>query len=225
MKYNGTNLNEVLEAHEKWLKGTPGGSQANFAGKKLSGADLSGRDLSGAILCYADFSGANFTGAKLSGTNFAWTDLSGANFSGAVFNGATCFEHVVLSPKIKIDHPLACPETGSFIGYKASREGYIVELLIPEDAKRSSSTGKKCRCDKAKVISIQKISSNRNLDGNSARINKAHSCYQESFVYCVGETVSVPDFDECRWHECASGIHFFMDRKDAVNYFLNWLLY
>ena len=42
-------------------------------------------------------------------------------------------------------------------------------------------------------------------------------------MYCsdnviVGETVSVSDFDENRWNECSTGIHFFITRDEAVRY-------
>ena len=113
-----------------------------------------------------------------------------------------------------------CPQEGSFIGYKkayiysedCNRKEYIVKLLIPEDAKRSSSTSRKCRCSKAKVLSIT------NLDGTETDIETVCSHYYEKFKYTVGETVEVKDFDECRWNECAPGIHFWMDRIEAVEY-------
>ena len=55
-----------------------------------------------------------------------------------------------------------CPTEGSFIGYKKiitfTPEGFkreaIVKLQIPEDAERTRSTFRKCRCDKAIVLSI-----------------------------------------------------------------------
>ena len=86
----------------------------------------------------------------------------------------------------------------------------IVELEICEDAKRSSATTRKCRCDKAKVLSIV------SPDGISAK--KAVSEFDLDFVYRVGEIVSVPDFDDNRWNECAPGIHFFITRQEAVDY-------
>lgn len=39
-------------------------------------------------------------------------------------------------------------------------------------------------------------------------------------MYEVGKTVSVDDFDENRWHECSTGIHFFITREEAVRYIL-----
>ena len=89
-----------------------------------------------------------------------------------------------------------------------------MKLLIPADAKRSSATTEKCRADKAVVLEIQ------DLDGNKIDRN-AYSTYNnaQNFEYKVGETV-VPrePFDEDRWNECSSGIHFFIDRRAAVEY-------
>lgn len=125
----------------------------------------------------------------------------------------------------KIQKPMVCPKEGSFIGWKCGyyydkivNFGYpfrltpmaIIELEIPADAKRSSGFGRKCRCDKAKVLSI------KNIIGEP--IKGAHSFYDNSFIYEVGETVSIPDFDENRWHECAPGIHFFMTEEEAVSH-------
>ena len=39
-----------------------------------------------------------------------------------------------------------------------------------------------------------------------------------SFVYTIGETVEVKDFDINRWDECAPGIHHFITREEAVKY-------
>ena len=106
---------------------------------------------------------------------------------------------------------LSCPTEGSFIGWKKA-SGHIVKLRIPEDARRSSATGHKCRCDKAYVMEIQ------NMDGTRATVDAVCSDHDQNFVYTVGATVEVPDFDDNRWSECAPGIHFFIDRRAAVEY-------
>ena len=123
-------------------------------------------------------------------------DLRGADLSGAIN-----------IPFI----PMACPETGSFTAYKKA-SGRIVKLLIPENARRSSATGRKCRCDKALVMEIQ------NMDGTKADVDHVSSDYDEGFVYTVGETVCEPDFYEDRFEECAEGIHFFINRQEAIEY-------
>ena len=183
------NIKEVLEKHLKWIKDEPGGERAD-----LSGADLSGADLSGANLYGADLSGANLSGANLSRANLSRAE----NVDKALHNLYTLF------------YPLQCPETGAYVGYKKAR-GLIVELEITADALRSSATSRKCRASKAKVLSITDV------DGNPAG-EQVESDYSGDFVYIVGETVEVPNFDTNRWNECAPGIHHFITREEAVKY-------
>ena len=106
---------------------------------------------------------------------------------------------------------LVCPEEGSFIGYKKAN-GHIVKLRITEDALRSSATSRKCRCSKAEVLSIT------TLDGEDDGLTSIPSNYDSDFIYRVGTTVEVEDFETDRWDECAAGIHFFITRQEAVQY-------
>lgn len=87
-----------------------------------------------------------------------------------------------------------------------------MKLLIPEDARRSSATGRKCRCDKAFVVAIE------TLDGELTELDKIASDYVSTFIYKVGEIVTEPKFCEDRFKECAEGIHFFINRHEAVTY-------
>ena len=188
--------------------------EANLSGANLSGADiyeanLSGADLSGTDLREANLSGANLSGANLSGANLNGADLRGADLSGANLRLAKNIPSYACR--------LVCPEEGSFIGFKKAhtaspdfREA-IVKLLITEDAKRSSATTRKCRCDKAKVISIT------SLDGKE-NFTTAYSYYDRIFQYTVGQTVIIDDFDEERWNECSTGVHFFITREEAIDY-------
>ena len=173
-------------------------SDANLRCANLSGADLRGADLRCANLCGANLSGADLRGADLRGANLSCANLSCANLSDAdLCDAKGCY--------------LSCPTEGSFIGWKKA-SGHIVKLRIPEDARRSSATGHKCRCDKAYVMEIQ------NMDGTRATEDTVRSDHDQNFVYTVGATVEVPDFDDNRWSECAPGIHFFIDRRAAVEY-------
>ena len=166
---------------------------ANLCGANLCGADLYGADLCDANLRDANLRGANLYGASLYGANLYGADLRGANLRDA----KGCY--------------LSCPTEGSFIGWKKA-SGHIVKLRIPEDARRSSATGHKCRCDKAYVMEIQ------NMDGTKATEDTVRADHDKDFVYTVGATVEVPDFDDNMWSECAPGIHFFIDRRAAVEY-------
>ena len=109
-----------------------------------------------------------------------------------------------------LGYNIACSEEGSFIGYKKAND-CLIKLLILEDSKRSSATTLKCRCDKAKVLEITDIKTGE-------KINSVSSKYDENFIYTVGEIVRVDDFDEDRWNECSTGIHFFVNKANAINY-------
>ena len=171
---------------------------ANLCGAYLRGAYLRGANLYGADLCDANLRGANLCDADLRGANLYGADLRGTDLRGANLRDAKgCY--------------LSCPTEGSFIGWKKA-SGHIVKLRIPEDARRSSATGHKCRCDKAYVMEIQ------NMDGTKATEDTVRADHDKNFVYTVGATVEVPDFDDNRWSECAPGIHFFIDRRAAVEY-------
>ena len=105
--------------------------------------------------------------------------------------------------------PLVCPSDGSFTAWKKCQGSIIVKLLIPEDAKRSSATTRKCRASKAVVLEIQDVEGNK-ID--------AVAYGKDGFEYKVGETVYPDSFDEDRWNECSHGIHFFINRQEAVDY-------
>ena len=194
MQFTVSELKEILDKHLKWIQGESGGNRADLRGANLYGADLYG---------------ANLRGANLYGAN-----LYGANLRGADINEETQGLYL----------PLACPSHGTFIGWKKIYvevvvgpsndfvlEYAICKLEIPASAKRSSATGYKCRCDKAKVLSITNMSDGKKFD-------KGFSSYDKSFEYEVGKTISVDNFDDNRWNECAPGIHFFTDRAEAERY-------
>ena len=144
--------------------------------------------------------------------NLYRADLRGANLYEANLCGADLYEANLRGAKNIPFIPYACPDFGMFIGFKKARNNLIVVLEIPEDAKRLSATGRKCRCDKARVLEIQ------NLDGTKSDKIEAVSKHDEDFIYRVGEIISVPDFCEDRWSECGAGIHFFINRQEAVDY-------
>ena len=230
--------NTIKKTVSEAIKSEANLRRANLCGADLCGADLCGADLYGADLCGADLCGANLRRSDLYGADLRGADLYGANLRRANLRGADlcgadlCGADLCRSDLYGADLRranlrganlrgadlceakgayMACPTDGSFIGWKKA-SGYVVKLQIPEDARRSSAGGEKCRCDKAYVAEIQ------NADGTKADIEAIHSNHDNNFVYTVGATVEVPNFDDCRWNECAPGIHFFIDRRAAVEY-------
>ena len=184
---------------------------ANLRNANLYKADLRESNLYRAFCCYVNLCRADLRNADFRETNLLGADLREADLRGAKLQNAY-MEDVKISEDTKIAYPIACPETGSFIGYKKAAYEKIVKLQICEDAKRSSAITKKCRCSKALVLAIE------NMDGSDSRLHGITSIYDPSFIYRVGEIAEVSDFDDNRWRECAPGIHFFMDRQDAVKY-------
>ena len=181
---------------------------ADLRDTDLCGANLRGADLRDAYLRGADLRDAYLRDANLCDTDLRDANLCDADLRDADLRGANLRDANLRDAK---GCYLSCPTEGSFIGWKKA-SGHIVKLRIPEDARRSSATGHKCRCDKAYVMEIQ------NMDGTKATEDTVRSDHDKNFVYTVGATVEVPDFDDNRWSECAPGIHFFIDRRAAVEY-------
>ena len=217
-------LSTILENHKHWINEDCEGwenMKANLRGANLCYANLCGANLCFANLCDADLRDANLCGANLRYANLCFANLCfanlcgsdlrdanlcGANLCGSDLNGANLRDAKNL-PFI----PYACPDTGSFIGYKKANN-MIIKLEITEDAKRTSATSRKCRCNKAKVLGIYDYNHNLLEDKEVA------SDRDKDFIYRVGEVAEVKDFDEDRWNECSTGIHFFINFQEAVKY-------
>ena len=240
-------LKKILDEHLLWLNGE-GGSRANLFGANLRGANLFGAnlrdanlrcadlrnanlrcadlrnaDLRNADLCRADLRNADLCNADLCDADLRRADLRNADLCDADLCDANLRNADLCDADLRCAsmdqmiwnihtafYPLQCPDSGSYIGYKKA-SGLVVELEIPADARRSSATSRKCRASKAKVLSITDI--NGNPGGDQVRSN-----FDPNFVYAIGETVEVTDFDDNRWNECSTGIHHFITRAEAVIY-------
>lgn len=226
---NGKTLNEILEDHNHWLRRDVKGfgsmrailsgvnlSCANLRYANLSRTNLRGADLRDADLRDANLDGANLSRANLSDADLRDANLDGANLRGANLDGANLRDANLYSADLRdtknISYiPLECPSEGSFIGWKKI-DKILIKLEIPEDARRSSATTKKCRCDKAKVLDFY------DLNSNELNIDKIINHTYNMCEYRKGEMVYPDYFDENRWNECSHGIHFFINKQDAIDY-------
>lgn len=211
-------------------------ARTNLYNTNLRGADLHGAYLYGANLFLADLQAADFHSAVLYDANLCkanlfHADLRETNLRNADIRGADLCEVDIREADLRGADlsgaknvpfiPLVCPEVKAFTGWKkafvfnndplGAPFDAIIELEIPEDARRSSATSRKCRCDKAIVKSITSIDGSESFD-------MAFSRYDSTFKYKVGETVFVNNFEEDRFKECAPGIHFFINRQEAIDY-------
>ena len=202
--------------------------------KKLEGMDFSRVDFSNSDFKNVNFRSCKFNNAKLQHTKFENCDLSGSSFtyadlfsadlracdlSGSNFDGADFF--AALLWEAKLDNLLVtdrtkffrnyCPEEGYIFGYKKCFNERMVQLLIPKDAKRCSSTTNACRCDKARVVAITDVN-------KKASYKEAMSFVDPNFIYRLGEMVYADSYNEDRWHDSSHGIHFWMTFEEALSY-------
>lgn len=69
----------------------------------------------------------------------------------------------------------------------------------------------KCRADKALVVAITTLD-------EKTDITEVTNHNYTPLVYKVGEMVYPDSFDDNRWDECSHGIHFFINKQDAIDY-------
>ena len=221
-------LKTILEQHKLWLDSNETeGKCANLSGAdltdanleranlscaNLTGADLTGADLTDAILIDADLTSADLTSADLTDANLYRANLTDANLTDANLTNADLRRAYLFGADLTdtiLDEKEQCRKgivlTEPMIGYKKSYEGKIITLEIPVGAKIFSINNNKRRTNKAKVIDMQgktKLSSIHDID----------------FKYHVGDEIDIIDFDDNYNVECSTGIHFFLNRKEAENY-------
>jgi hypothetical protein len=174
-------------------------SGANLKGANLQGANLQGAYLYGANLQGANLQGANLYGADLEGANLYGADLEGANLYGANLQGAKSLSNLTAAQLSIV------PQCGAFEGWKKCNDGVLVLVRIPAEAKRSNSTGRKCRAEFVEVLEV--IGAEVGISWHDGKTE-----------YRKGETVRCDKWCEDRWQECAGGIHFFITREEAEAY-------
>ena len=233
---------ERVRQHRLWIEQNGQGQQLVLRNCVISNIDASHQDLRyvqfiDCVFIKCDFVACNFTKAVFTGcilarrVRFVHCDLQEVNLCDA--NLYTCkfilccgLETAIVDDKTLYYRP-QCPMNGSFIGYKGAWcydpelhiRPVLVTLEIPADAYRSSATTRKCRCNKAIVLDAYTLSNGQQLP-DAVPI---HSTYNYAFVYTIGQTLQVDDYDTNRWNECSTGIHFFMEKEDARLWIESWI--
>lgn len=181
--------------------------EANLKGANLSGANLhmvklNDADMSHAILCRAFAAFVAFVRVDLTGVDFTGADLSGADWEKAKFG--TDQESLFNLAKFNIT-----PQ-GVIIGWKKLRDGKLAKLRIPEEAKRSSGFGRRCRAEYAEVLMIVDEGGEPHWEGVSKR--------DRNLKYVAKQVVTPSGYDPDWKNECAEGINFFLTREEAEMY-------
>lgn len=180
-----------------------------FDGADLSASSIENARLDGCSLRKVNFRKANMKGACMRGCDMTGCDISGADLYAAVLEKAVLTD--IISSEATRWFRMHCPETGPILGYKKCVNDRLVQLLIPADAKRTSATLPSCRCSKAKVLTIKSFDDTEEFD-------EAWSLVDENFVYRKGQWVEVKNFNEDRWFDSTTGIHFWLTKADAIGY-------
>lgn len=180
----------------------------------LNDADFHGSSVENVLFDGCPMYGADFRGARMVTASFRYCDMRSCDIRGADLFGAVLeFARLdgIVSDESTKWFRLYCPEKGAFLAYKKCVNDRLVQLLVPADAKRTSATRPSCRCSKAKVLTIKSFDFRENYD-------EAWSLVDENFVYRKGEWVEVKDFNEDRWQDSTTGIHFWLTREEAMAY-------
>lgn len=187
---------------------------SSFQNVALRDADLHGSTVKNALFDGCLLRGADFRDADMATASFRYCDMGGCDIRGADLFGAV-LEHAMLEGVVSDERTrwfrLHCPEKGAFLAYKKCVNDRMVQLLVPEDARRTSATLPSCRCDKAKVLTIKSFDFKEEFE-------EAWSLVDEDFVYRKGQWVQVDDFNEDRWQDSTTGIHFWLTREEAEAY-------
>lgn len=187
---------------------------SSFRNVILNGVNFHGSIVENALFDGCPMHGADFRCANMTTGSFRYCDMGECNIQGANLFGAV-LEFADLEGIISDENTqwfrLHCPEKGAFLAYKKCVNNRMVQLLVPEDAKRTSATLPSCRCSKAKVLTIKSFDFKENFD-------EAWSLVDENFVYKKGQWVEVRDFNENRWQDSTTGIHFWLTREEAEAY-------
>lgn len=180
----------------------------------LDGAVFSGSSVENALFDGCSMSRADFRNSRMVTASFRYCDMRECDIRDADLFGAV-LEYAklegIISDKSTKWFRLHCPEKGAFLAYKKCMNDRLVQLLVPADAKRTSATRPSCRCSKAKVLTIKSFDYRESFD-------EAWSLVDENFVYRKGQWVEVTDFNEDRWQDSTTGIHFWLTREEAKAY-------
>ena len=182
-------------------------NDTNIANSNLIHADFGDASLIGTYLAHSNLTRADFRGANLS-----WVDLHSCVFYDTDLRDCNFMYSSLRDSKYVPYIPFQCPSDGAFVGWKKVNN-VLIKLEIPADAQRSSATTNKCRCDKAKVLGFYD-----SLGEMELNITELVNDRYEECKYVKGEMVYPDYFDDDRWDECSHGIHFFINKQDAINY-------
>lgn len=187
---------------------------ANFEGANLKNTDFScanawsasfnETNCKDALFLSANLTEASFEGADLDGTSFAQANLTEANLQDTNIITAEFDNTVGIYP--------VCPDTGSFTGWTLAEDSkgndFLIKAMIPWQAKRSSSTTRKCRTNKLYIDKIFTI--------NGEDVPKSFRLKNRDIKTAVGESLVDDDYEIDRFKISSSDLYFWISKEEAL---------
>lgn len=163
-------------------------------------------------------SSCNFFNSLIDSCSFVCNSIFSSNFLSAQFVNTDLGDYSTDGKNSFLE--LQCPEEGSFIGYKKVydrvRTPYLIKLLIPEDAKRSSATTRRCRASKVKVLKILNLKTGElKEEVTESFLLGTNVVKRFELTYKVNEDIISEKWSDDRWYEGGEGIRFFMTKNEA----------
>ena len=213
-------------------------SQANFKGADLEGATfidtvLVSTNFEGANLKNADFSCANAWSANFNETNckdtvFLSTNLTEASFEGADLDGASFAQANLTEANLQdtnivtteFDNTVGvypvCPEEGEFTGWTIGEDEdyneYLVKIILPWFALRSSGTTRKCRTNILYTVRITPIGESLE-DGECPDSMKIKHRDAE---LCLHKPSFDDNFETDRFKTSSTDLYFWISKDEAL---------
>lgn len=159
----------------------------------------------------SDFVCSSFLGSRFKDVSFLSSNVEKLTFEKESNIADCCFNNCTGTGR---ELP-----TSEFHGYK-SIEGscldhhIIADLIIPSDSKKLMvMSDLQARCDKCIVDHFE------DLKGNILQnvISVDHFSNFGTINYTVGKVTECDEFDDNHFNSCTHGIHFFLNKKDAVD--------
>nr|DAT41168.1 MAG TPA: pentapeptide repeat protein [Caudoviricetes sp.] len=191
---------------------------ANFEGANLKKADFScvnawsanfnETNCKDTVFLSANLTEASFEGADLDGASFAQANLTDANLQDTNIVTAEFDNTVGIYP--------VCPEEGEFTGWTIGEDEdcnkYLVKIILPWFALRSSGTTRKCRTNILYTVSITPIGESLE-DGECPDSMKIKHRDTE---LCLHKPSFDDNFETDRFKTSSTDLYFWISKEEAL---------
>jgi uncharacterized protein YjbI with pentapeptide repeats len=203
-------LEEVLEAHKKWLHGDEDGEQANLRGADLRGVELCGADLRGANLRGADLRGVDLTEA-----NLRWANLGGGLLRKADLHEANLHRALLRKADLAEANLTGVDLTGADLAGANLRGALLCKAnlrwaeLAKADLTGAVLSDTVLQAESAWEWVLTHRCQLRSVGGRTLVLGARtrHSPYMGGADYAVGKLYQAPYFSACPVTPCHPGLY------------------